>query len=196
MNIGIDFDGVLIDSERLFKYYADYYSFFELGGRERKRDDVVKQQFCFDWSEEEMKNFFNKYVPLATMNAPFLLGTKEILTKLKKDGHKLFLVTSRYNSCHYKEIEQAKQRIEELGIAFDQFYAGPENKYEVCKRLGVDIMIDDNPDIIKQFTGKDIFAFFFQNTVQHSFRAKNVFTANSWVDVYRKIKFLKEKRTS
>ena len=196
MNIGIDFDGVLIDSERLFKYYADFYSYFELGGRLRKHNDNVKQQKCFEWSENEKQKFFKKYVPLATMSAPFLTCAKEILTKLKQEGHKLFIVTARNNDCYHKEIEQAHIRIRELGINFDYIYTGPENKYEVCKRLGVDVLVDDNPDIIKQFIGKKLFAIFFQNTVNHKFNAKNVLTANSWVDVYRKIRFLEEKRTS
>ena len=195
MNIGIDFDGVLLDTERYLRFYAEYYSYFCLGNKPKISNEFVDQQLNFAWTKEEQTYFLKKYMPIATKHAPFIPGAKQILAKLKKEGHKLFLITARYNSV-VDEFELAKPRIKSLGIDFDGIYSGRENKYEVCKKFNIDLMIDDGPNNVEDFAGKDITILFFKDVARKFVPGNNIKLIDTWVDVYREVQKLCNKKTS
>ena len=59
MKIGIDLDGVVIDSETTFRTYEEIFAIEELNGRRIINDKEPKYQGRYDWSKEE-QNKFNK----------------------------------------------------------------------------------------------------------------------------------------
>ncbi len=184
MKIGIDFDGVILDSERALKFYADYYSYFELGGKKRMRSDLTAQEKCFDWNDEEKLNFYKKYYILASETAQFITGAKEILKRLKNEGHELYIVSNRGIRNYADETKLAMKRIEELGIEFDGFAWDNANKAETCKELGIEMMIDDSPVNAKDFIGTDIRMLYFRDVKIERVFADNIKRVDSWMDIY------------
>lgn len=184
MKIGIDFDGVILDTERALKFYADYYSYFELGGLKRKRSDSLSQEKCFDWTPEQKKEFYKKYYILASNTASFLTGAKTILKKLKEEGHELYIVSNRGVRDYVDETKLARERMKELEIEFDGFAWDNENKAETCKRLGIDLMIDDSPVNAKDFIGSDIKMLYFRDVKIERVFADNIKRVDSWMDIY------------
>ena len=187
MKIGIDFDGVILDSERALKYYADYYSYFELDGKKRLRSDTTAQEKCFVWSKEEQRNFYNKYFILASKTAPFITGAKEILKKLKQEGHELYIISNRGIRDYADETKLALDRLKELDIKFDGFAWDNKNKADTCKDLGIDVMIDDSPVNAKDFIGTDIKMLFFIDVKIERVFAENIKRVDTWVDIYFEI---------
>ncbi len=184
MKIGIDFDGVILDSERALKFYAEYYSYFELDEKLRKRSDFVAQEYCFDWTSEEEKQFYKKYFILASKTAPFVAGAKEILKKLKEEGHELYIISNRGVRDYADETKLALDRLKELNIEFDGFVWNNKNKAEVCKNLGIEMMIDDSPVNAKTFIGTNIKMLFFKDVKIEKVFADNIKQVDSWMDIY------------
>ena len=191
MKIGIDIDGVILDSERNLKFYADYWSHFSLH-KDRLKDDDVTQEHCFAWTEEETNFFYENYFDEITRNSNLMVGAKEILTKLKQEGHKLYIITLR---GYYREQEKvdAEEKLRQLGVDFDGVYWSTKNKIQKCKELGIDFMIDDNPENVEQFANDQISVLYFKEGPIKDVVLPNVKKVNSWMDIYREVKALSKK---
>ncbi len=188
MNIAIDFDGVILDSERATAYYADYYSHFKLN-KSRLKNNTVTQDECFNWTKKEFETFYKVYYMKATEDAHFVYGAEEILQKLKKEGHKLFIVSKR-GFYHQFEIAPALKKLKKFKVKFDEVLFGIEAKRKTCEQLNVDIMIEDNSENIEKFFGSNIKILHLRDKNIRKLSHKNVFEVDNWVDIYKKIQEL------
>ncbi len=191
MKIGIDIDGVIFDTERALRFYADYWSYFTLG-KDRIKNDDFTQEHCFNWTEEEKTDFYENQFNTITENANLMIGAKEILAKLKEDGHKLYLITLR---GYYREGEKAvaDKKLKQIGVEFDGIFWAVKDKADKCKELGIDVMIEDNPDNILQYKGKNISVLYLKEEPSKEVVMQNVTKVNSWMDIYRQILKLSKK---
>ena len=190
MRIAFDFDGVILDSERPLKFYADYWSYFVLG-KDRMRRDEISQEECFDWTDEELNRFFAEHYDNITRESNLMVGAKEILTKLKNEGHKLYVITLR-GFYREEEVQEAKSKFQELGIEFDEIYWSVNKKAEKCRELGIDIMVEDNPHNVEQFVGEKTKVLYFKEPEIREVEARNIVKVNSWMDIYREVKNLEK----
>lgn len=188
MKIGIDIDGVILDSERNLRFYADYWSTFTLK-KERKRSDSVTQEECFDWTNDEIDYFYNTYFDDITKKSHLMVGAKEILSKLKEEGHELYIITLR---GYYREEERkdAEDKLNELGVKFDGIYWAIKDKIKTCKELGIDVMIDDSQSHVEKFLNENINVLYFKEPQIREINAPNIKLVSSWMDIYREIKKL------
>ena len=188
MKIGVDIDGVILDSERPLRFYADFWSTFVLG-KERLKSTEVSQELNFDWNTDEINEFYAKYFDDITKNSHIVVGAKEILKKLKDEGHELFIVTLR---GYYREEEKiiATEKLNQLGVDFDGVYWSVKNKRQKCEDLGLDVMIDDSPSNASQFEGSKVKVLYFKESPVRDVVFPNVTKVNCWMDIYREIKKL------
>jgi len=187
MKIGIDIDGVILDSERNLKFYADYWSYFELN-KNRQTDTEVSQSKCFGWTKEESDYFYGTLYDKISEQTNLMVGTKEILTKLKEEGHQLYVVTLR---GYYREEERsaAESKLNQLGVEFDQVCWGIKDKIGKCEELGIELMIDDNPENVEQFaSNKAIQVLYFKEAPVREVDMPNVTKVDNWMDIYREVK--------
>lgn len=187
MKIGIDIDGVIIDSEIGYRFYAEYYSHFKLG-KDRLREDTTSQELCFDWTEEEAKYFYNEIFNKCTKQFHLAVGAKEILQQLKKEGHEIYIITMR--GCYPNEIRYAKREFRKIGIKFDGMHFKTLDKFAKCKELGIDVMIEDNPEKIDAFVNSNINVLYVREAKMRHIDAKNVTEVDTWMDIYMKIQNL------
>lgn len=193
MKIGIDVDGVIIDSEINYRFYAEYWSHFKLG-KDRMREDTTSQEFCFDWTDEEAKYFYNDIFDKCTKCSHIAVGAKEILRQLKKEGHQLYVITMR--GYYPNEIKYTKKAFRKIGVKFDGIYYKTPNKFEKCKELGVDVMIEDSPEKIAAFVGSNIDVLYVREAKIQHINAKNVTEVDTWMDIYMKIQNLAKSHTN
>lgn len=190
MKIAVDFDGVILDDERLQKFYADYFSYFKLK-KERLRNDLIAQENCFDWTREDTHEFYRTYFTKLTEEANFMPGAKIILNKLKEDGHEIYLVSLRGSYADY-EVPIAEKRLDEFGFKFDGYFWGTEEKDLICTKNKFDIMIDDNPENVEKFKEEtDITVLYFRDKLLKKVDYPNVIEVNDWMDIYKTIQNLK-----
>lgn len=191
MNIGFDFDGVILDSEERTKFYAEYYSWFELG-KKRLRSNEVDQDKCFDWTPEESEKFYHTHFITATETAPFVAGAYEILSKLKSEGHKIFVISRRGVDGQF-EIDHAMQKLKNLGIEFDGIYFKEINKLKKCEELKLQVFVDDNPDNVECFKDSNINVLFFKDIKIKTVSQKNVLQIDDWMDIYHFVNKIENK---
>jgi len=193
MKIAIDFDGVILNSENSVKYYADYYSYFFCGGKVRKTDEYIAQEKCFDWTREEEDRFFNEYYDKASNDCDLIVGAKQMLSMLKKEGHQLYIVSLR---GYYRdvEIEVGQRIVEKLGVDFDGVFWRVKEKLAMCEELGVDLIIENDSDHVKKFKNTSIKVLYLKDGYTEKVCGSNITTVETWVDVYREIKNLECKK--
>jgi len=163
MRIGIDLDGVVIDSENVWRVYEEIFAIEELNGRQIYDPKEPKVQGRYDYSKDEQKLFIDKYLLKGSKESNLKPGFLPIYEKLKKLGYVLIVITAR--GMHFEEmIKDALTLLEENNIVFDKYYWNIRNKVEICQKENIDIMIDDDYKIIEDLSKNNIKTLYFRDT--------------------------------
>lgn len=188
MKIGIDLDGVVIDSETTFRTYEEIFDIDTIKGNNLVNREEPKFQGRYNWTEEQQREFIEKYFLKVSKESNLMSGFIGVYNQLKKQGHEFVVITAR--GGHVKEMkDDAIRLLEENNIMFDKYYWKIEDKLEICKNEKVDIMIDDDWKIIKKLSDNHIKTLYFRDTnlvkLEENEYIKEV---NNWGDIYRNIK--------
>ena len=185
MNIGIDFDGVILDSERVLRFAAEYWSTTVLG-KPLTNLNEVSLEARFNWTDEESKRFFTECYDKTVKDCNFMPGANEILKELSKLGHKFYLITLR--GCFRKqEIALTKKALKKLSIKPEMIIWGERHKAQKCEELNLDLMIDDNPLNVEQFKDSKVEVLYLRDQGVKEVKLKNVTTVYNWMDIYREV---------
>ena len=151
MNIGIDVDGTLIDIRRFMLERGEKY--FRRKAADPDAFDVAQMFAC---TQEECNRFWKKNLLGYCLRVPVINGAAETITRLRADGHKIFIVTSRVYTTGegmagslFRAMLKGwlkRRSIVYDGIAFCE--DSGEDKLKHCGRFGIDVMIDDKPENI------------------------------------------------
>ena len=106
---------------------------------------------------------------------------KQLLTALYNNNAKIIILSSRPNTIKNFTINQ----LNSLGIPYTNILCGCKNKSAVCKKLNVDVLIDDNFYHCKNTTKqqKKIIAVNLNKNIKKHFKLPNLFITNSWAKV-------------
>ena len=153
MNIGIDVDGVLTDIHNFNLRHAP--PFFK---RKFDRDVVDKNMLeirdIFQCSEEEHKAYWKKYPLKYVMREPARKGAKKTVRKLRKDGHRIYIISKRVFACRDDFLGKlmrfiVKNWLWRNGIKYDELIfcdnEVSDSKRTACLEHKIDVMIDDEP---------------------------------------------------
>ena len=79
--IALDLDGVVFDSENLYRVYTEIYD-VEKNGKDNIIDNTQRIfQKRYNWTEEEFKEFYNTNVEKILTTANFMTGVAIVLNK-------------------------------------------------------------------------------------------------------------------
>jgi len=189
MKIGIDIDDVLAEFARgyLEKYKEKY-------GKEVKFEDI----FSFDlWkplgiSKQESIELADSYYDSPEFdNIDLVEGAFEIIKKLNKE-HKLFFITSRplkikdktnlFLNKYFSDINF------ELVFSNDFFGSQRKSKSEICRELGIGLLIEDNKSYSLDCAKKGIKVFLFDKPWNKNFEHENVERVYSWNEILERLK--------
>ena len=92
MKIGIDLDGVVIDSETTFRTYEEIFDIDTLGGNNLINKEEPKFQSRYNWSTEEEKEFIQKYFMTVSRESNLMSGFIGVYKLLKKQGHEFVVI--------------------------------------------------------------------------------------------------------
>ena len=84
MKIGIDLDGVVIDSETTFRTYEEIFDIEVLKGNNLIDKSEPKFQSRYNWTEEQENNFIKNYLLKASNESNIMPGFKTIYKLLKE----------------------------------------------------------------------------------------------------------------
>ena len=178
--IALDLDGVVFDSENLYRVYTEIYD-----TDVNKRDTIIDNsqrifQKRYNWTEEEFKNFYNKKAEKVLRNANFMTGADIVLNKLK-NNFEFIVVTSRNDF----ETEIAKDKLKTIGFGDIKIFNNEHHKIERLLEEKVDYMIDDDDNICINAADSGICALYFKNNASNKVDKENVINVNNWGEIYK-----------
>lgn len=137
MNIGIDIDNTIYNTNDVFKKYLDLYI------NENKID-----YFCWYKNNLLREKFYNKYLKLINSESIIFEEAVDIIKKLKTNNNNIYIITNRNEK--YIEYEELKNKLISDKIEFDGLYMINGSKLNICKTLNIDVMIDDDKNICEE----------------------------------------------
>lgn len=187
MKIGIDLDGVVIDSETTFRTYEEIFDIVDLNSNNLIDREEPKFQHRYNWTKEEQEKFINKYFMQVSKESNLMSGFLGVYKLLKQEGHELIVITARGGFIKQMK-DDAIRLLKENNIEFDKYYWEQDDKLDVCKKENIDIMIDDDHRIIKKLSENKIQTLYFRDTnLKKLEETKYMHEVNNWGDIYRYI---------
>jgi len=140
MNIGIDIDDTIVNTyERLLQLICMKYdiNFNELISKKLPYKEIYNILPNFDTIRKDLFPIMAKCVHLKE-------NVKEVLTKLKCDGHKIIFITARDFDDYSNPYDITINYLERNDIPYDKLFINVKNKGEKCIEEEIDLFIDDN----------------------------------------------------
>lgn len=191
MNIGIDVDGVLTD---IYNYQIER---GQQHFNKAKEKDTLSVTEMFNVTSEEEKKFWIKYIWEYCLKVKAREGASETLQKLKAEGNKIYIITSRVHTTKKNMLGLIfrkmlitwlkNNKIPYDGIIYCDDKKSDLDKYLACKKYGIDYMIDD--DIININSVKTVSkAICFNQPYNNSLNDPKVEKINDFQELNQKIR--------
>ena len=187
MKIGIDLDGVIFDTERVYRFYSDIWDLEHHGFNNILDNSSPTFQQRFNWTDAEIDEFYGKYANKVLKNTGLNPGVKETLIYLRSLGYELYVISMRgfYNK---EEIDITLDLFKKEGLdLFTECIFETNDKRKIVLDKKIDYVIDDNIDICNSVS--DISkAIYFKGVYAADSNDSNIVTVHSWQDIYRYFK--------
>lgn len=149
MNIGIDLDGVVYQTEKVWRDYAEKYN--KLIGGKLIDDSEARVDARYDWTKEQYDNFVQNLSIEILAKAPIYPKTKEVISKLRTNNKVIFITRRGFSDFGGKEeIDNTLKRLKVDGVEYDKIVFKQDSKVKACKENNIDIMIDDYYKVIDE----------------------------------------------
>lgn len=163
MKIGLDIDGIILDFERTMRTFAELYDLLIL----RKNGVVHKDEFDYlkryDWTEEERKDFIDKFLVYATLHStPLIPLVREMLEIFESEGYEYEFITAR-GLLRSETKEAVVEVFKRNNLPVENIHWGVKDKVKKCQELGIDVMIEDKPETCKKLREGGIRTLFFRD---------------------------------
>lgn len=107
MKIGIDVDGVIFDFEKELKTRAELYDLLQLHGNGVVDNSKFNLEERYGWNSIDGQKFIKKYFIKVSKHVNIMPGAKEVIKLLKKDNHKLIIISSRgYDNIKMQKVAE------------------------------------------------------------------------------------------
>jgi len=187
MNIGIDIDNTITNTAPILKKYCKEYN-----------DTVVKRGLemhetgaasfdLYDWTQEENMDFCVKYLEEVVLQAEVKENAKEVIQKLKNEGHQINIISSRAFPMFKTPYETTEKFLKEKGIVYDKLLVGKIEKRSSCIENQLDVLIEDEVKYINEMS-EFMNVFVFDAVYNKQCSGKNITRVYNWIEVYDKIK--------
>ena len=149
MNIGIDIDDTISETFETMLPYAQKYTIEELKRESNiKMEDSFKNHFYIvhinGWNEKEAINFWEKYYAEILKEVNIKKFAADVINKLKSEGHKIYLITARWEMKKDNVWEITKNWLKDNNVEYDELIINASDKLTVAKEKNIDIFIDDS----------------------------------------------------
>lgn len=193
MKIGIDVDNTITDTLPLLKQYCKKYNKEVLKRNPKINEKGFATYNLYDWTEKENLDFCSKYLEEVVMQAKVKENAKEVIQKLKKDGHSIYIITAR-TKMHFKEPYKTTQKfLQKNGIVYDELITGSTDKKLICIKNNIDVMIEDEPQNISSIS-QLLPVIVLREVYNEECRGKNIIKINNWKEVYNVIEKIRKER--
>lgn len=186
MNIGIDIDNVISKfNDTLFEEYIKHDKELRNTGIINKNAKDIRNGM-FDWSDEEETTFYLNNIERIANNLELIETADLYINKLKEEGNKIYIISGRDNGEYTNPYEMTEKWLKKYNIKYDEiiltnaYYS--DEKAEICKQKGIDLMIDDSSRVcnsMKKYNIKSIIM-----DTPYNRQEKEIQRAYNWEEIY------------
>lgn len=191
MKIGIDIDNTITNTLPILKKYCREYNDTVIKRGLEMHEDGVASFNLYDWTPEENMDFCVKYLEEVVLQAEVKENAKEIIQKLRDEGHHISIISSRAFPMFKTPYETTEKFLKEKGIVYDKLLVGKIEKKSSCIENELDILIEDEVKYINEMS-EFIPVIVFDEIYNKQCEGKNVIKVTSWLEIYDKIKELEK----
>lgn len=183
MIIGVDLDGVIMDTEQEYMIEAELYD-IKLGKNHLKNKNEYIQDDRYSWTDKESKDFEKNWIK-CVKKANYMPGAISIIKMLKKEGNKFILITSRTEDAGMDITEESLRKND---IEIDKCYWNVKDKVTICRKENVDVMIEDYWKNVLKLTNNKIMTLYFRDVnMKRLDENKYLREINNWGEIYKYI---------
>lgn len=149
MNIGIDIDDTISETFETLLPYSQKYTVEDL-----KRESKIELKadlsnhfyivYMNGWNEQEAIEFWEKYYAEILRSLNIKKFAAEVINTLRKDGHKIYFITARWDMKKDNVEEITKKWLKENNVEYDGLFLNASDKLTLAKENNIDIFIDDS----------------------------------------------------
>ena len=190
MRIGVDLDGVLNDvAEWHFACGSKFCLEQNINRGFNPKGYYMEEQFYL--SSEENKEFWRQYIFDLLIAIPVRPYASEVIHKLRKDGHKIIILSARDNQYLTHQYSgmidyYVRSWLDKYNIEYGEIVINTSNKREKCLSIGLDLMIEDKASNVNDIS-KIIPVMVFDAPYNQGCTGKNVIRVYSWYQIYQEI---------
>ena len=190
MRIGVDLDGVLNDvAEWHFACGSKFCLEHNINIGFNPKGYYMEEQF--NLTREENIEFWRQYIFDLLIAIPIRPYASEVIHKLRKDGHKIIILSARDNQFLTHQYSgmidyYVKAWLNKYNIEYDEIIINTNNKREKCLSIGLDLMIEDKASNVNDIS-KIIPVMVFDAPYNQGCTGKNVIRVYSWYQIYQEI---------
>lgn len=192
ITIGIDLDDTISSSNEMFIKYAKLYN------KEKKINFKINEtqwdlDKSFGWNDNNYKEFCKQYLRTLLNEAEIKYNAAEKINKLKKEGYKIIIITSRNEKELNDMYSFTEKWLKNHNINYDKLIINSLQKEEECLKNKVNIFIDDNmKNCMNVYKKLQIPVFLFDGLYNTNDKYSNIERVYSWDEIYLKIKNIVE----
>lgn len=181
MNIGIDIDDTINNMHNIILKKG-----IEFNKREKINFKINPNLWdlkkAFGWDEFTVSKFLDETLEEACYKAETKENAVGVINKLKIEGNKIIIITSRTTKNAY---EISEKWLKQKNINFDKLIVGATDKRKACLENEIDVFIDDNVEFCNNvLTTKAKVLLFDSPCNQNETELKRVY---SWDEIYKEI---------
>ena len=187
MRIGIDLDDTITKTDEILFKYAKIYNEEEkiLFNINREEWNLTK---AFGWNEENIKEFFSKYLKSIYEKAEIKENAKEKINALKNDGNKIIIITARDTKSLNEVHEVCKDWLINNKVNVDKIVVDGEDKAQKCLENKIDIFIDDNVyNCESVYKNLKIPVLLMNSRYNKEYQNPNIKRVYNWNEIYNEI---------
>lgn len=183
MNIGIDLDGVLYDSENYFRAYAEIFDIaYDGNGPVDKAQLRMRKRY--NWNKEIFQDYLDLVTVRSVKKSNLKNCAREVVDYLRESGHKLIVISAR-GKFGDEEVIETKKRFEKDKLKFDKYCFYSLDKVQTCKDEKIDVMIEDYYKVASMLCKNKIKCLYFREAVSPKIKSKNIVEVENWGEIYR-----------
>lgn len=187
--IALDLDGVVFDSENLYRVYTEMYDVdvFQRNSLINNSARIYQKRYC--WDDKHFDYFYQHYAHKVLKAANLMTGVDLVLPRLRK-SYQFIIITSRSD----EEVNIAQSALAMIGLQEAKIFNGELSKIERFQKEQVAYVIDDDEDICKAAAQNGIYALYFKNAASDSIEETEFLkVVHNWGEIYKYL-MLEEKR--
>lgn len=183
MNIGIDLDGVLYDSENYFRAFAEIFDIAHDGNGPIDRTQL-RMRRRYGWNNEMLQEYLDLVTVTSVKRSNLKNCAREVIDYLRASGHKLIVISAR-GKFGDEEVVETKKRFERDNLKFDKYCFYSLDKVQTCKDEKIDIMIEDYFKVASTLCKNKIKCLYFREAISPKIKSKYIFEVENWGEIYR-----------